>query len=110
MIAEFWTQLTEWLYLVFVEQFDLWVLFGFIAQFMFMMRFLVQWVASERARRSVVPMAFWYFSMVGGTLLLTYALYRQDPVFIVGQATGVFIYLRNIWLIRNERRSTPVAK
>jgi lipid-A-disaccharide synthase-like uncharacterized protein len=100
-----WAQLIGWLHVVFIEQFDLWILFGFIAQFMFMMRFVVQWVASERARRSVVPVAFWFFSVAGGTLLLIYAIYRQDPVFIAGQGAGVFIYLRNIWLIRSERRS-----
>jgi len=105
MIAELWAHLLAWLHDVFIEQFDLWILFGFIAQFMFMMRFVVQWVASERARRSVVPMAFWFFSVAGGTLLLIYAIYRQDPVFIAGQAAGLFIYLRNIWLIRSERRS-----
>jgi lipid-A-disaccharide synthase-like uncharacterized protein len=105
MIAELWAQLIGWLHVVFIEQFDLWILFGFIAQFMFMMRFVVQWVASERARRSVVPVAFWFFSVAGGTLLLIYAIYRQDPVFIAGQGAGVFIYLRNIWLIRSERRS-----
>lgn len=105
MIAELWAQLVAWLHVVFVEQFDLWILFGFIAQFMFMMRFVVQWVASERARRSVVPLAFWFFSVAGGALLLVYAIYRKDPVFIAGQGAGLFIYLRNIWLIRRERRS-----
>jgi lipid-A-disaccharide synthase-like uncharacterized protein len=105
MIADLWAQLLTWLHVVFVEQFDLWILFGFIAQFMFMMRFVVQWVASERARRSVVPLAFWFFSVAGGALLLVYAIYRQDPVFIAGQGAGLFIYLRNIWLIWSERRS-----
>ena len=105
MIAELSSRLLEWLRVVFIEQFDLWVLFGFIAQVMFMARFLVQWIASERARRSVVPTAFWFFSIAGGTLLLIYAIYREDPVFILGQAAGLFIYLRNIALIRRERRS-----
>jgi lipid-A-disaccharide synthase-like uncharacterized protein len=105
MVADLWAQLLTWLHVVFVEQFDLWILFGFIAQFMFMMRFVVQWVASERARRSVVPLAFWFFSVAGGALLLVYAIYRQDPVFIAGQGAGLFIYLRNIWLIWSERRS-----
>ena len=105
MIAELWSQLLEWLHVVFVQQFDLWVLFGFIAQVMFMARFLVQWIASERARKSVVPTAFWFFSIAGGALLLIYAIYREDPVFILGQAAGLFIYLRNISLIRRERRT-----
>ena len=104
MIVELLSRLAGWLHVVFVEQFDLWVLFGFIAQVMFMARFLVQWIASERAKRSVVPTAFWFFSVAGGVLLLIYAIYREDPVFILGQAAGLFIYLRNIALIRRERR------
>ncbi|PZQ94560.1 MAG: lipid A biosynthesis protein [Cereibacter sphaeroides] len=79
-----------------------WILFGLAGQLMFTGRFLVQWIASEKARRSVVPVAFWYFSMIGGMMLLAYAIYRVDPVFILGQALGVFIYARNLWLIRNQ--------
>jgi len=75
---------------------------GFLGQASFFSRFLVQWLASERAGRSVFPMAFWYLSLSGGMLLLVYALYRRDPVFIVGQTTGAFIYLRNIYLRRRE--------
>lgn len=82
-----------------------WVMIGLGGQLMFTARFLVQWIASERARRSVVPLAFWYLSFGGGLILLFYALYRKDPVFILGQATGLFIYLRNLWLIRAERRA-----
>lgn len=82
-----------------------WVMIGLGGQLMFTARFLVQWIASERARRSVVPLAFWYLSFGGGLILLLYALYRKDPVFILGQATGLFIYLRNLWLIRAERRA-----
>lgn len=109
MIAELSSRLLGWLHVVFVEQFDLWVLFGFIAQVMFMARFLVQWIASERARKSVVPAAFWFFSVAGGALLLVYAIYREDPVFILGQSAGLFIYLRNISLIRRERRERREA-
>ena len=69
------------------------------------MRFAVQWIVSERAGRSVVPMAFWWFSIGGGLLLLVYALYRRDPVFIAGQALGVFIYIRNVHLVLRERRA-----
>ena len=76
-----------------------WLLLGLVAQCLFAMRFIVQWLASERAKRSIVPEAFWYFSVVGGLLLFAYALYRADPVFILGQGLGVFIYLRNIQLI-----------
>lgn len=99
----------EYLHEVFVINLDWWVLIGFLAQGLFTMRFLVQWVASERAGRSVVPIAFWFFSLAGGTLLLTYAVYRKDPVFIVGQLTGVFIYLRNLQFVLRERRSASVA-
>ncbi|WP_224825062.1 lipid-A-disaccharide synthase N-terminal domain-containing protein [Cognatishimia sp. MH4019] len=81
-----------------------WVAFGLFGQLLFTGRFLVQWIASERAKRSVVPIAFWYFSISGGIILLAYAIYRQDPVFILGQSMGLFIYLRNLWLIRVERR------
>jgi lipid-A-disaccharide synthase-like uncharacterized protein len=90
---------------VFIVQFDGWVMLGFVAQFFFTMRFLVQWLASERAKRSVVPIAFWFFSLFGGSLLLIYAIVRRDPVFIAGQAMGLFIYIRNIWLIANERKA-----
>ncbi len=83
-----------------------WVIFGLAGQLLFTARFLVQWLASERAKRSVVPVAFWYFSIGGGLILLAYAIYRADPVFILGQSMGVFIYLRNLWLIRAERRGT----
>ena len=97
--------LSAWLHQVFVKQFDAWVLLGFIAQFFFTMRFVVQWVASEKAKRSVVPIAFWFFSLFGGGLLLVYAIQRQDPVFIAGQAMGLFIYVRNLWLIANDRKA-----
>ncbi len=82
-----------------------WVLFGLFGQLMFTGRFLVQWIASERARRSVMPVVFWYFSLAGGAVLLSYALYRRDPVFILGQSLGVFIYTRNLWLIRAARHA-----
>lgn len=96
--------LMNWLHQVFIVQFDGWVLLGFVAQLFFTMRFVVQWLASERAKRSVVPIAFWFFSLGGGGLLLIYAIQRRDPVFIAGQAMGLFIYTRNIWLIANERK------
>ncbi|MGB3146645.1 MAG: lipid-A-disaccharide synthase N-terminal domain-containing protein [Paracoccaceae bacterium] len=80
----------------------LWVLFGLFGQLMFTGRFLVQWIASERAKRSVMPVLFWYFSLAGGAVLLAYAIYRKDPVFILGQSLGVFIYLRNLWLIHKS--------
>jgi lipid-A-disaccharide synthase-like uncharacterized protein len=80
----------------------LWLTVGFLGQALFSMRFIVQWIKSERMKRSVVPLAFWYFSLAGGAALLVYALHRNDPVFIVGQGLGIFIYLRNLWLIYHE--------
>lgn len=99
MMGEAIKTLSAYLHDVFILNFDAWVILGFVAQFMFMMRFVVQWIASERARRSVIPVAFWFFSLGGGSLLLIYAIQRRDPVFICGQALGLFIYIRNLWLI-----------
>lgn len=81
-----------------------WLIIGFAAQLLFSARFLVQWIASERARKSVVPLAFWFFSLAGGGLLLSYAIWRKDPVFILGQAGGLIIYSRNLHLIIKEKR------
>jgi lipid-A-disaccharide synthase-like uncharacterized protein len=97
-------QLAEWLHEVFVRGIDGWALLGFVAQTLFMMRFMVQWLASERAKKSVLPVAFWFFSIAGGVLLLIYSIQRKDPVFIAGQALGIVIYVRNLWLIALERR------
>jgi lipid-A-disaccharide synthase-like uncharacterized protein len=80
-----------------------WLALGFAAQALFASRFLVQWIASERVGRSIIPNAFWFLSLGGGLLLLTYAIYRKDPVFILGQATGAFIYTRNLVLIYREQ-------
>jgi lipid-A-disaccharide synthase-like uncharacterized protein len=80
----------------------IWIAIGFAGQALFFGRFFVQWLASERARRSVIPNAFWYFSLGGGLVLTTYAIYRRDPVFIVGQVSGLFIYLRNLWFIHKH--------
>ncbi|MFC2967990.1 lipid-A-disaccharide synthase N-terminal domain-containing protein [Acidimangrovimonas pyrenivorans] len=81
---------------------------GLCGQLMFTARFLVQWIASERVRRSVVPVMFWYFSIGGGLILLTYAIYRRDPVFMLGQSMGIVIYARNLWLIHAERKRNSV--
>ncbi len=83
----------------------IWLGIGFFAQLMFSARFLVQWLASERAGKSIVPLLFWYFSIAGSTLLLAYAIHRRDPVFILGQSVGIFIYSRNLYLIRREKRA-----
>lgn len=87
--------------------FDLttWVLIGFLGQLLFSARFIVQWISSERRGTSHMPIVFWYLSIGGGATLLAYALHREDPVFIVGQAFGVFIYLRNLQLIMRSRRT-----
>lgn len=81
-----------------------WLALGVFAQALFFGRFFVQWIASEKAKKSVVPITFWYFSISGGVLLLTYAIHIKDPVFIMGQATGIFIYSRNLYLIAKEKR------
>lgn len=80
-----------------------WLVMGFVAQGLFSARFLVQWIASERAGKSVVPLAFWFLSVIGGSLLLVYAIWRKDPVFILGQGGGLAVYLRNLVLIYKER-------
>ena len=81
-----------------------WIIIGLVAQFMFMMRFVMQWIYSERARRSIVPEVFWYFSILGGAMLLAYAIHRADPVFIAGQSLGLLIYSRNIYFIWREKK------
>jgi lipid-A-disaccharide synthase-like uncharacterized protein len=86
-----------------------WIAIGFIGQSLFFMRFFVQWLASEKAGSSVIPHTFWYFSLAGGVTLFAYALWRQDPVFILGQSTGLFIYARNLQLIRKQAESSAVS-
>ena len=103
------TDLINYLHDVFVIKFDAWVVLGFVAQGFFTMRFVVQWIASERARASVIPVAFWFFSIGGGALLLVYALYRKDAVFIAGQAFGVFVYLRNLYFVMRDRKGAVSA-
>lgn len=86
----------------------MWLVLGFLGQACFASRFLVQWLVSERAGRSVVPRAFWYLSIAGGSIVLCYAIWRRDPVFIVGQSAGLLVYLRNLILLRREdRRASP---
>ncbi|HWJ96209.1 MAG TPA: lipid-A-disaccharide synthase N-terminal domain-containing protein [Telluria sp.] len=89
-----------------------WLVVGFGGQALFMARFVIQWFVSERERKSVIPISFWYFSIVGALVLLVYAIHRRDPVFIAGQSLGVLIYLRNLHLIKMERGAAdgPVAQ
>lgn len=82
---------------------QVWIGVGLLGQAMFSARMLLQWIASERRRRSVVPRAFWYFSIAGGITLLLYAIYRKDPVFIVGQGAGLLVYARNVYFIHTRR-------
>ena len=90
-----------------------WLAIGFLGQGIFFMRWVVQWLASERSAESRVPIGFWYLSLIGGLITLTYALYRKDPVFIAGQSSGTLVYLRNLMLIyksasgRSPRNETP---
>jgi lipid-A-disaccharide synthase-like uncharacterized protein len=87
---------------------QLWLGVGLLGQALFSARFLIQWIASERRQESVIPVPFWYFSIGGGITLFAYALYRLDPVFILGQGAGVFVYARNLHLIR--RRAARAAQ
>lgn len=86
-----------------------WLVVGFVGQALFSMRFILQWVRSEREGRSVIPVAFWYLSLAGSVALLAYAIHRVDPVFILGQAAGIVIYLRNLYLISRERQASSAA-
>jgi lipid-A-disaccharide synthase-like uncharacterized protein len=99
MIIQYGQTLGSYLYDVFVAKFDFWLAFGLVAQLLFTARFLVQWISSERAGQSVVPMAFWFFSIAGGLMTLVYGIVKREPVIIVGQAAATLIYVRNIMLI-----------
>lgn len=79
------------------------VIVGFIGQAVFTSRFIVQWIASERAKKSIIPHAFWYLSVLGSLILLSYAIYIQDPVFLLGQMFGFIVYIRNIYLIKTHK-------
>ncbi len=99
MLVELARAVGGYLHEVFIGNVDIGILIGYAAQGLFSMRFVVQWIASERAGRSVVPTTFWVFSIGGGLMLLGYAIYRRDPVFIIGQAFGVFVYVRNLQFV-----------
>ena len=79
-----------------------WVLFGFLGQAAFSARFIVQWIVSEKNRESTIPVVFWYLSLVGGLILFIYAIYKKDPVFVIGQGSGLFVYIRNLVLIKKK--------
>ncbi len=105
MLIQYGQALGDYLYDVFVAKFDFWLAFGLIAQLLFTARFLVQWISSERAGQSVVPMAFWFFSMAGGMMTLVYGIAKREPVIIIGQSLATIIYIRNIMLILKNRAS-----
>lgn len=109
-MTDIFAGLAQWLHDVFIAQWDGWVILGFVAQACFTMRFVVQWLASEKAKRSVMPVAFWFFSLIGGALLFIYSIQRKDPVFIAGQGLGLFVYIRNLVLIANERKAHAAEK
>jgi lipid-A-disaccharide synthase-like uncharacterized protein len=109
MFADLAQAVGTYLHDVFVVQLNWWVALGFLAQAMFFMRFAVQWLASERVGRSVVPTSFWIFSIIGGVLLLVYALQRRDPVFIAGQGLGLLIYARNLQFVLRGRRAAEAG-
>ena len=109
MLIQFGQELGDYLYDVFVAKFDFWLAFGLVAQLLFTARFLVQWISSERAGKSVVPMAFWFFSMGGGAMTLIYGLAKREPVIILGQGFATIIYVRNIMLILKDTRTSKSA-
>ncbi|MDR2186946.1 MAG: lipid-A-disaccharide synthase N-terminal domain-containing protein [Azonexus sp.] len=84
---------------------SVWLIVGLLGQSMFMMRFVVQWVHSERRRASVIPVSFWYLSLVGGLIVLAYGVHRADPVIILGQLPGTLVYTRNLILIRRNKHA-----
>lgn len=90
-----------------LSEFNTWVLIGFIGQFMFTMRFVLQWIATEKAQKSVVPTSFWIFSILGGSIVFAYAIHKQDPVFILGQGAGLLIYFRNLYFVIRNRNAEP---
>ncbi len=110
MLIQLSHDIGDYLYDVFVAKFDLWLLFGVVAQIVFALRFVVQWIASERAGRSVMPTAFWFLSIVGGSMILAYGIQRREPIIIIGQVLAVFIYVRNLMLIWKERQRRRAAR
>lgn len=103
MLISLSQELSAYLYDTFIQRFDFWLAFGVIAQLVFTARFLVQWIASEQAGRSIVPVAFWILSMVGGMMTLAYGIARHEAVIIMGQVLSIVIYVRNLMLIMRTR-------
>ena len=106
MLIQFGHAVSDYFYDVFVSKFDFWLAFGLVAQLFLTARFLVPWISSERAGKSVIPMAFWFFSMGGGVMTLIYGVVKREPIIILGQALATIIYIRNIMLIvKNHKQS-----
>lgn len=87
-------------------EFNFWLIVGFLGQFIFGSRFLIQWIYSEKKGKSEIPIIFWYISIFGGFFLLIYAISRKDPVIITGQLFGIIVYIRNLALIYRKRNET----
>ncbi len=104
MLIQFGTEIGNFFRETFIDKFDFWLVFGLVAQLTFAARFIVQWISSERAGRSVVPFAFWIFSMGGGLMTLLYGIVKREPVIIFGQGVATLIYIRNIMLIYREHQ------
>src|SRR3954467_10249909 len=104
MLIQFGTAAGNYFREVFDDKLDFWLVFGLVAQLFFAGRFIVQWISSERAGKSVIPYAFWIFSMGGGLMTLVYGLVKREPVIIFGQGIATLIYIRNMMLISRERR------
>ena len=108
MVIQYGQALNAFFYDVFIAKFDFWLAFGLVAQLFFTARFVVQWIASERAGNSVVPIAFWFCSVGGGLMTLAYGIAKREPIIIFGQGMSTFIYVRNIMLIvKNSRKASP---
>jgi len=104
-----WNAITAWLRGIDLS--DPWLWFGLTGNVAFFSRFLVQWIASERARDSVIPMAFWHLSIVGSLIMLVYAIHKRDPVFMLAYLPNAFVYVRNVMLIKkNEKNETPADR
>ena len=111
MLIQFSQHLDGFLHDVFVTNFTWWAALGMFGQMMFAMRFILQWLASEKAGKSVVPLTFWFFSIGGAAIVLAYGIHKRDPVIILGQALSFFIYIRNLVLIAKEKRQkTPSSE
>jgi lipid-A-disaccharide synthase-like uncharacterized protein len=107
MLISIGQEISSVFYDAFVAKFDFWLVFGVVAQLLFAARFLVQWISSEKAGKSVIPFAFWLFSMGGGLMTLLYGIVKREPVIILGQSLATIIYVRNIMLIMKERKPPP---